>query len=464
MTLFQNKALGVAFLVALVLQCFLILSVPTVPVSDAAMYFDSAISIAKGLGYQYHGQPTAYLPVGYPAFLGGLFWIFGVHIWVGQLANVLMSLASAYLFYKIALHLRYSKRTALIAFILVAFYPQHIALSLELVTEPIILFLSTLAIWLLLKYAKEEKLWLIVASGIVFGFSALIKPQLVPVAFFILFLLLRKKGFVPVVRACAIVGVLAGLIVIPWTVRNYRVFHKFIAVSTNGANNLLVGNSPYANGGYEEKCFSLVKPGDDPGKIAMDYIKTHPLEILKLLPKKFSVLYFDTMNTGLEWVVYSAYPKELSESQYRFIEKSLKTERDKSSFVYAYQKRSESDSVYVLRKDLNDIQLSEAANAVLYSGGWTPSPGSMTRFLHNLLLVWYAVIMLGGLMRITHVHGIPLVMFFQTTAVYLVFYGGFRYNYLVVPWFALLCAIWLAQLSPKVFARTAYFLNIRGSD
>ena len=48
------------------------------PKSDAIWYFRSATEISMGLGYNNpDGIPTAFFPVGYPAFLGALFYFFG---------------------------------------------------------------------------------------------------------------------------------------------------------------------------------------------------------------------------------------------------------------------------------------------------------------------------------------------------------------------------------------------------
>jgi hypothetical protein len=48
-----------------------ILAIPAVPMNDTAIYLARALSIASGDGYIYpDGTPTAYWPVGYPAFLG----------------------------------------------------------------------------------------------------------------------------------------------------------------------------------------------------------------------------------------------------------------------------------------------------------------------------------------------------------------------------------------------------------
>ena len=73
------------------LRASLILLVPLEISSDAAWYLSRASSIAAGEGYTEGGYPTAYWPVGYPGFLGVLFYLFGQSALVGQAANLLMA-------------------------------------------------------------------------------------------------------------------------------------------------------------------------------------------------------------------------------------------------------------------------------------------------------------------------------------------------------------------------------------
>ncbi|MEP7220267.1 MAG: glycosyl transferase, partial [Bacteroidota bacterium] len=62
------------------------------PVSDAGWYFGRGIEMAHGAGYAVDGAPTAYWPVGYPAFLGLLVSIFGTSPLPAMLANVALQI------------------------------------------------------------------------------------------------------------------------------------------------------------------------------------------------------------------------------------------------------------------------------------------------------------------------------------------------------------------------------------
>jgi hypothetical protein len=82
--------------------------------------------------------------------------------------------------------------------------------------------------------------------------------------------------------------VLAGLVVVPWTARNYLTFHEFIPISTNSGKNLFVGNSPLttANSGRTTDIAPLCKrisPEMDEyqwdkamGQCALDWMTQNP--------------------------------------------------------------------------------------------------------------------------------------------------------------------------------------------
>ena len=102
------------------------LAAQTAPVSDAAFYDGLAWRLAQGMGYATAGgTPTAFLPVGYPAFLAALYAVFG-HSWTAAgIANALLGALSVALTYRLAREVLPS-RPALAAAGAVAFLPSHI--------------------------------------------------------------------------------------------------------------------------------------------------------------------------------------------------------------------------------------------------------------------------------------------------------------------------------------------------
>ena len=70
---------------------------------DPVHYDELAMRLANGEGYvDAGGNPTAYRPVGYPAFLAGLYATFGRSIWVIGLANTALWMGVAGMTYVLA--------------------------------------------------------------------------------------------------------------------------------------------------------------------------------------------------------------------------------------------------------------------------------------------------------------------------------------------------------------------------
>ena len=67
--------------------------------SDSYFYYLSARSISEGHGYSIMSHPTAFFPVGWPAFLAGLFLITGPSFAAVKALNLLLWALSAGLAY-----------------------------------------------------------------------------------------------------------------------------------------------------------------------------------------------------------------------------------------------------------------------------------------------------------------------------------------------------------------------------
>ena len=315
----------VCFIFALIIRIGWVCLVDTQPVSDFRWYYERGIDFAAGRGYsvgptaywpanlppaslitsdQYpiNGRPTAYWPVGYPAFLGLLFVVSGPSLFVAKIANVVLGLGGLFLAYNIARKLFDSELAGRVTLLILSFYPNHIAYSSLLASEILSLFLLLLGILLLI--VLHHRLWLAVGAGAVFGLACLVKPQAIflPALFAVAYLLPNKgwKALAENLIPLVVVYVSIGITILPWQIRNYRVFNDFVFISNNGGINLLVGNNPYATGAYifSKKITSMLGDVQDEHKrdiqaraLAVDYIIHHPLEAMELLPKKLWHLY-----------------------------------------------------------------------------------------------------------------------------------------------------------------------------
>ncbi|MGA9408590.1 MAG: glycosyltransferase family 39 protein, partial [Bacteroidota bacterium] len=297
--------------------CWILVFHPN-PVSDFSFYFRCAVSIARGLGYAKHGGfATAYFPVGYPLFLGMLFRLFGISIIVAQTANLILSVVSLALAYWIARVIFRSELSGRLSLLFLAIYPNNIAYTSLLGVEVTHLFLLFLGVALLLpgiSIKEEVHPARLVTAGIVFGFATLVKMQtlLLPALLLLLFpqfswekgsLVNRLKS--KIILYAALIAVLS-----PWVIRNYKIYND-VVLSNNDGLNLYIGNGPEANGTWvaipwfpeDNNTQDEYKLNQTARREAIGYIRTHPLQTLTLMPKKFIAL-FDH-GDGIFWNIIS---------------------------------------------------------------------------------------------------------------------------------------------------------------
>lgn len=292
--------LGISILIGLALRWWRLNAVDTQPVTDFSWYFDRGQELSTGQGYAEDGKPTAYWPVGWPAFLGLLFKFFGASVWVGKIANTLLSLVTIPLTYSLGQRLFKSRTTALIGAFFMAVNPAFVAYSGILASEPLFTVLTLAGMLLLVKGEDKSSGWF--WGGALFGLAVLVRPQaaILPALILVAHWLWdsRWKREFPFWRAIlsshlAMIGVL-----LPWLIRCYIVFGSLVFVSTNGGDNLLIGAHPNADGRYANpwtQC-GLTRAPNTPELVwekkargtAIFWIKQHPGRWLALAPAKLN--------------------------------------------------------------------------------------------------------------------------------------------------------------------------------
>lgn len=244
---------------ALALRLQWIAATPTQPVSDFWWYVQRAQGLARGEGYHWQGRPTAYWPVGYPLFLSLLFGS-GFGLRAALLTQALLGALAAGLTVGLAWSLVRSIWLAGLAGLVVAAMPSLVAYGSVLASEPLYIALQLGGLWALLGSRRWG--WAI-TGGALIGLACLVRPQavlLLPLGLLMGWIVAedRRMGWSVLAACVALVGVLT-----PWTLRNHAVFGKWLFVSTNGGDNLLIGNGPGATGRYRnpEQCF-LFRPNE----------------------------------------------------------------------------------------------------------------------------------------------------------------------------------------------------------
>ncbi|MGC3962264.1 MAG: hypothetical protein QM803_02780 [Rhodocyclaceae bacterium] len=289
-----------ALLIAGVLiRLAVVFSMDVNPWSDAGWYYGRAIEMANGLGFQEGGVPTAFWPVGYPAFLAGLFALFGPSIKIAQLANVVFWAASLWLIHRITLRLCASLAAANLAVLLYSIYLNALGYSGLLMTETLFVFMLLLAWWLTCRL-DAGSIWRAVPLGVVLGLTTLVKVQtwLILPVWAVLVVLFAGGSRRAALARIALSTVVLFATVLPWSLRNLETFGTFVLVSTNGGVAFALGNHDNSNGTHAEDSNPHLKDiawsvkdqiaADRRAKdITWRWIGEHPDRFLKLAPKKY---------------------------------------------------------------------------------------------------------------------------------------------------------------------------------
>ena len=222
--------------------------------SDSFVYGDIAKNWLQHEIYGLSGindiSPTYIRLPGYPAFLAAIFVIFGMeHYRAVLVVQMFVDIGTCFVVADLARRL-ISLRAARVAFLLAALCPFLANYAANALTETLEVFFTVLALDLAIaglgtRGDLQMKAW--VGCGLAIGVAILLRPDggllLVAVEAYLAVLLVRswmhKTSSVSaphILRAGLILAVVALATLVPWTVRNLRVFHEFQPLAPRYAN------------------------------------------------------------------------------------------------------------------------------------------------------------------------------------------------------------------------------------
>ncbi|MDP3276430.1 MAG: hypothetical protein Q8Q09_14625 [Deltaproteobacteria bacterium] len=266
------RATLIVTLVAFALRAAVALWLHPEPAWDGVLYERGARALARSMGYvtfmfeqrASDTVPTAFYPVGYPAFVGLLYKLFGERLAVLHGAGVVVSTVSVTLAHRVALGVA-KPRAAHASALAYALLPGSVLFAPTAMTEPLFGFLLVLALWLLVTPLALNRIARATLFGVTLAAATYVRPQAIVLAPLLpLFAFGRHDAIVPtagplalakahIQRAMvpALIATLTALALIaPWSYRNCRVLDGCALVSTNGGSNLAIGAVPRANGRY----------------------------------------------------------------------------------------------------------------------------------------------------------------------------------------------------------------------
>jgi 4-amino-4-deoxy-L-arabinose transferase-like glycosyltransferase len=254
----------VATLAALGLRLFFFVYSPAIT-DDSHIYANLATNwLQHGVYGQTQGGhpekqilPTDTRLPGYPAFLAGIFWLFGAGNFKAViLTQILVDLATCLIVADLARR-AVSEHAARIAFVLAALCPFLANYAAAVLTETLEIFFTALALDCAAGALNRmhaagmepgtldqtcRKLW--TATGAAIAACILLRPDggilLAAIAFYLAALAWRhragRKNLADILVAGIIVVVMALAPLAPWTIRNFRTLHHFQPLAPRYAN------------------------------------------------------------------------------------------------------------------------------------------------------------------------------------------------------------------------------------
>ena len=128
--------------------------------------------------------------------------------------------------------------------------------------------------------------------GVPAGLLALTQPGEAPLAALFGLVLIGRIGLWPLLRTGIGGAAVAAVVMLPWWVRNWILFHAFVPLTSASGASLWIGNNPDATGNWEPpppalKGIPEMAYGKRIQAIALEWIRTHPTDFARLTATKF---------------------------------------------------------------------------------------------------------------------------------------------------------------------------------
>lgn len=282
-----RRCLAAVFLLALAVRCYAVWAYPAEPVADAADYQRLAAGLVQGLGYVGEGgTPTAWRPPGYPFFLAGVYTLFGVSAAAARAAQAVLGVASVLLLVLFGARVL-GRSAAFTAGLLAAVYPGFFWLPRLLLSENLSLFLMLASLCAACALARGGRAAWGALLGVLLGAAVLVRGANLLVAGLLLAGLavsMWRRGVRRRVLVAAQLLAAAGILLVmaPWVVRNYRVFHRFVPVATQDGMGLYASYWPPRKG---DKPVWGSLPGDEDPVVAEAAKAGDEVEVSKYLQR-----------------------------------------------------------------------------------------------------------------------------------------------------------------------------------
>jgi hypothetical protein len=283
-----------------------------------------AHSLATGKGFSNpflrDTGPTAWLTPIYPLLVAATFKIFGIFtipsfLFLVFLNSIFSAAACAPLFYV-------GKRISGVAVgsaaaWLWALFPSAIMIPFEWIWDTsLAALLGATLLWATLELAESDRLGDWCGYGLLWGFALMTNPSLglllPPLLAWAAYCVRKSHSLSPAgtLAKPALAFALALLCCVPWTIRNYAVFHRFVPLRSNFPLELYIGNNENYDGNRprwpppitkERETVRYFRMGetafmDEEMRKAMKFIRSHPRKEVILFGDRFIAFWVGVPN------------------------------------------------------------------------------------------------------------------------------------------------------------------------
>lgn len=258
------------------------------PEDDPAYYMNWGEQIVAG---EWPNDNPFDLSPYYPYYLALIYKFLGRDMIMPRLFQVLLGLLVVALTYRIGKAL-FSTRIGLVSAFVLSVYGPFLYYNIEFSTAPHNALWVTLAIYLIILYARRGHWSYALVAGVFVGFAALGQPNAVVFAGALaLWLLLIKIPRSVQVRGIVALGLGTLAVVALPTWHNYRVTDRLGFITMLGPYNLYIGNNPEAIGKFysigREVRTHIEESGETTYRAEIwDFYTSQPAEAIGLLGKK----------------------------------------------------------------------------------------------------------------------------------------------------------------------------------
>ncbi len=229
--------------------------------------------------------PTAWLGPVYPSIIAVVFLIFGVQTPVSALVvmffNAICSAATGIVVYEIG-KVIHSERAGLSAGWMWTLSPYVAILPYVLWDTALSALLLSGALLLTMRLGGSSPLADWIVCGATWGLAALVSPALLtPLPILALLLSDRGRRW----RRVTVLALCVGLVIVPWTTRNYVVFHQIMPIRSNGLTEVYFANCGFGTHplgpSMEYQNLGEAAFTAQTGRAAVEYVRSHPMTFIR---------------------------------------------------------------------------------------------------------------------------------------------------------------------------------------